>query len=65
VLSRITASSAGVSAVFDPGTETVRLSANKPPAALPIVLSNDSSGFLAATKLAGASAVTGDLSRLT
>lgn len=58
VLSRITASSAGVSAVFDPGTETVRLSATTA-GALPIVLSNDSSGFLAATKLAGASAVTG------
>jgi hypothetical protein len=64
VLARITASAAGVTAAFDSSTETVRLS-QKTPGALPIVFANDTSGFLAAAKLAGAIPVPGTDERVT
>jgi hypothetical protein len=60
VLARITVSDAGVTAAFDAATETVRLTRNTNGSAYGIVVGNDSSGFLAATKLAGAVAVPGE-----
>ena len=54
VLNRITNSTAGVSASFDAATETVLLTQNSLGSSYDIVLENDTSGFLAATKLSGA-----------
>ena len=59
VLARITASAAGVSAGFDAATESVQLIQKSTGAAFDILLENDSSGFLAATKLDGAASVLG------
>lgn len=59
ILSQITASGAGVTATFDSGSETVLLTQKTAGSAHEIVLSNDTSGFLAATKLSGASQVLG------
>ena len=56
---RISASDAGVDTAFDAATETVVLTQRTVGSAPRIVLGNDSSGFLAATKLAGASEVPG------
>lgn len=50
VLERISASGAGVVASFDAGTETIQLRRTSP-GDLAITLTNDSSGFLAATGL--------------
>ncbi len=58
VLARITSSAAGVTAVFDTATESVRLT-QKTPGPEPIALGNDTSGFLTATKLAGATPIPG------
>ncbi len=58
VLQRIDASAAGVDAVFDAGAERVRLTQRQTGSAHDIVLANDDSGFVAATKLTG-SAVPG------
>lgn len=60
VLERITASAAGVSAAFDAGSDEVVLTHKTVGAAGNIVLSGDSSGFLAASKLSGASQVDGE-----
>ena len=54
VLGKINSSSAGVTATFDAATETVLLTQDTPGATPDIVFSNDTSGFLAATKLDGA-----------
>ena len=51
VLARITASAAGVTASYDQAAETVRLETTSGSA--PIVLANDTSGFLAAIKFDG------------
>jgi hypothetical protein len=53
VLARIGSSAAGVSASYDAGTETIRLQRTSP-GSDPITLGEDTSGFLAATKLDGA-----------
>lgn len=54
VLSRINQSSAGVTAAYDTSTETVSLVQNTAGSGSHIVLENDTSGLLAATKLTGA-----------
>jgi hypothetical protein len=54
VLAKISGSAAGVTATFDPRTETIQLLATSS-GDQPITLGNDSSGFLAATRLAGSS----------
>jgi hypothetical protein len=54
VLDRINQSAAGVTATFDTATEKVVLTQNTPGADEDIVLGNDTSGFLAAVKLDGA-----------
>ena len=59
VLDKISQSDAGVTATFDTATETVLLTQNTAGSAYDIVLSNDTSGFLAAVKLDGAVAVPG------
>lgn len=59
VLNRINQSAAGVTATFDGGNETVVLTHNTVGASPTIVLGNDTSGFLAATKLSGSSSVQG------
>lgn len=59
VLARITQSAAGVTAAFDAATERILLTQTTPGSAGPIVLANDTSGFLAATKLSRAVAVPG------
>jgi hypothetical protein len=59
VVARISASEAGVDAAFDASAETVVLTQRTAGSAARVLLSNDSSGFLAATKLAGASEVLG------
>jgi len=51
VLDRITASDAGVTATFDPITEGVELRQKTTGPGVSIVVGNDSSGFLAASKL--------------
>lgn len=58
VLDRITASAAGVVATYDDATDTVLLERTAT-GALPITLSGDTSGLLAALKLSGASPVIG------
>ncbi len=59
VLDRITASAAGVTASFDVASESVVLTRKDPGSAFDIRVGNDTSGFLAATKLASASSVPG------
>ncbi len=59
VVDRISASAAGVEASFDAQAEVVRLVQRTPGSAPPISLASDSSGFLAAVKLAGASPAPG------
>ena len=59
VLDSINSSGAGVTATFDAATETVLLTQNTPGSTPDIVLSNDTSGFVAAVKLDGAVAVPG------
>ncbi len=59
VLASINASSAGVTAIFDAATETVLLTQETAGSANQIVFSSDPTGFLAATKLSGASQVLG------
>lgn len=54
VLDRITSSLADVTATFDSDTETISIERDTAGASGAIVLDNDSSGFLAATKLASA-----------
>ncbi len=61
VLDQITASAAGVDATFDAATETVQLS-RRVASDEDITLTNDTSGFLAATKLAGSSSTLGQTS---
>ncbi len=58
VLDRINASSAGVTAVYDPATEQVSFESDSA-GAHDITLSGDSSGFLASMKLSGATVVLG------
>ena len=60
VLDTINSSGAGVTATFDAATETVLLTQDTPGSTPDIVLSNDTSGFLAATKLEGAVAIPGE-----
>lgn len=59
VLSRLTASAAGITASFDVATETVILGQKTPGSAPGIVLANDTSGFLSAMKLDGAAVTPG------
>ncbi len=59
ILSKINASSAGVTATFNSQTEKILLTQNTLGSSPTIVVDNDSSGFLAATKLAGATVVPG------
>jgi hypothetical protein len=60
VLDKINQSAAGVTATFDAATETVLLTQNTPGSTPDIVLSNDTSGFVAAVKLDSAVAVPGE-----
>jgi hypothetical protein len=57
VLDKITASGAGVTAIFNPVTEMISLRA-KQSGLQPISLTNDTSGFLAAVKLDGTASFT-------
>ena len=59
VLNRITQSAAGVTATFDAATETVLLNQKTQGETPTIVLSNDTSGFVQAMKLASAVPVPG------
>jgi flagellar hook-associated protein 2 len=59
VLDKISQSDAGVTATYDAASETVLLTQDTPGSTSDIVLSNDTSGFLAATKLDGAVATPG------
>jgi hypothetical protein len=59
VLDSINSSGAGVTATFDAASETVLLTQDTPGSTPDIVLSNDTSGFVAATKLDGAVATPG------
>jgi hypothetical protein len=59
VLDRITASSAGVTAEYDATTETVLLTQKTAGSTPTITLGADSSGFLSAVKLAGATVTPG------
>ena len=60
VLDKINQSDAGVTATFDAATEKVLLTQDTPGSTQDIVLSNDTSGFLAAVKLESAVAIPGD-----
>jgi hypothetical protein len=60
VLDKINQSDAGVTATFDAATETVLLTQDTPGSTQDIVLSNDSSGFVAAVKLDSAVATPGN-----
>ena len=60
VLDRIIQSNAGVTATFDVATERVLLTQNTTGSTPEIVLENDTSGFLAAMKLNGATATPGE-----
>ena len=62
VAERINQSDAGVTATFDVANETVLLTQKTPGSTSDIVLENDTSGFLAAAKLEGATATPGSLS---
>lgn len=59
VLNRISQSDAGVTATFDAASETVQLTQKTAGAAQDIVLAIDTSGFVAATKLDGATTTPG------
>ena len=59
VLTKITDSSAGVTATFDAGTESVILTQKTAGASPTITVGTDTSGFLAATKLNSATVVQG------
>jgi hypothetical protein len=59
-LAKINQSDAGVTATFDAATETVLLTQDTPGSSQDIVLENDTSGFLAAVKLEGATAIPGE-----
>ncbi len=59
IVARISASAAGVKATFDAAAERVVLTQQTPGSAAHISVGNDTSGFLAATKLANASEVVG------
>lgn len=59
VLQKITASAAGVTAVFDAAAERVVLTQNTTGSSHSISVDNDTSGFLAAVKLDGATPVAG------
>jgi len=59
LLSKITSSAAGVTATFDSGTETVLLTQKTLGSQSQVVLANDTSGFLASTKLNGATQILG------
>lgn len=59
VLTKITDSAAGVTATYDAAAERVVLTQKTEGAAPTITLDNDTSGFLAAAKLAGATVVPG------
>ncbi len=59
VLDRINGSAAGVTGSFDAATETLVFDHDTPGSAGSIDFSNDTSGFLDAMKISGASAVTG------
>ena len=65
VLNRINASGAGVTAVFDTATESIRLEHGTIGSGTDIVLADDTSGFLAAMKLDAAVLVSGDDGQLT
>jgi len=54
VLAKINSSAANVTAVFDEASETIELTSNIVGSSGQIVVENDTSGFLAATKLDGA-----------
>jgi hypothetical protein len=60
VLDKINQSAAGVTATFDAATETVLLTQDTTGSTPDIVLSNDTSGFVAAVKLDSAVAVPGE-----
>jgi hypothetical protein len=60
VLDKINQSDAGVTATFDAATEKVLLTQDTPGSTQDIILSNDTSGFLAAAKLEGAVAIPGE-----
>jgi hypothetical protein len=60
VLDKINQSDAGVTATFDAATEKVLPAQDTPGSTPDIVLSNDTSGFLAAAKLEGAVAIPGE-----
>ncbi|MGD9236338.1 MAG: flagellin hook IN motif-containing protein [Desulfobacterales bacterium] len=60
VLDKINQSDAGVTATFDTATETVLLTQDTAGSAHDIVLENDTSGFLSAVKLEGATATPGE-----
>ncbi|NNL67453.1 MAG: hypothetical protein HKP30_14485 [Myxococcales bacterium] len=59
VLAKISASGAGVDATFDSASERIVLTSTTPGSEGRVVLANDTSGFLAATKLATAVEVLG------
>jgi len=59
VLTKINASGAGVGAAFDAASERIVLTSTTPGSEGRVVLENDTSGFLAATKLATAAEVRG------
>ncbi|MCA8944075.1 MAG: hypothetical protein KDB80_16035 [Planctomycetes bacterium] len=59
VLAKINASAAGVTATFDTASERVVLTQNTPGSASTVTLGADTSGFLAATKLASATVTAG------
>jgi hypothetical protein len=59
VIETINSSGAGVTATFDAASETVLLTQDTPGSTPDIVLSNDTSGFVAAAKLDGAVAIPG------
>lgn len=58
-MSKINASSAGITARFDADSEVVELTHNSLGSANEIILSNDTTGFLEASKLASATQVKG------
>lgn len=59
IISKINTSNAGVTASFNAGSEIIEFTQNTLGAAPTIILENDTSGFLAATKLSAATSVVG------